>query len=813
MQKSVVWKYQIFLLMGVVTFIFLSYSWGSIPALGPLLSPFRGVWQNLPREELKSSEIFLSQLEKNVEVIWDEYGVPHIFAEDQKDLYFAQGYLVARDRLFQMDVSSRPGGARLSEMAGDLTRKMDRFFIKLGMRRSARRAAEEMLKDPQTRLAVEAYTEGVNAYINQLDDKELPPEYLILGIKPTHWTPLRTAEFLKTMAFNLAARSFDLYLTEHLQKFGWEKLEFLFPTYLKDEDYIFSNLKLKNLGSTQPVPEQFKTFTSEIKSLPDFFQPNQNQGSNNFAIGASKSQSGFPLLANDTHLGLSLPAVWYELQLFDKNHNVYGATFPGSPGVILGFNSELAWGVTNGTTDVLDWYEIEFKSENSLEYLVDGQWKLAEKEIEVLDVKNGASEEVEVLWTDFGVVFHRQGKLGWALRWTAHEASNELKAFLSLNHSSSFESCKESISYFLTPSQNFICMDKKQIGLWHQGLFPDRFANQGKFIMDGRKSENNWKTWIAKEDLPHVIDPEAGYVRSSNNMVYGAEYAHYLGWDYDESYRAKRIRQLIEAKEKLAPLDLIEIQNDVIDLHAQKVIPRMLNGLAFSKLNESQIDLVEKLKAWDFVARVESVETTFYKMWWNEFEDILFDEFGKERKQTYYPRRQRTAEILNETMESGWEEWIDVVSTKEKKETLNDLINKSFDSAWEKLNRENGGYGDSWRWGKARPTHFRHVARIPGFGANHLEVPGTRYSPRASTGDLGPTWKLVVTLGPELKAWSHIPGHNQGHPFSNLFEHYMQDWIKGEMKPVHFLSSLDEDLNQKLGSYRSMTLKADKGAK
>lgn len=791
MRSSLVWKYQIFLLIAVLSFIFLAHSWGRIPALGPLLSPFQGIWRNLPEKRPESETLAVRGLKENVEVVWDNYGVPHIFSKHPEDLYRAQGYLVARDRLFQMDLSSRPGAGTVSEFAGEVTRDLDRFFIKLGMRKSSEKALQMMMSNPRTKLALENYTEGVNAYIESLTPHTYPPEYKVLGVEPARWTPLRTAHFLKTMAFNLAARSFDLYLTQHLQKFGWQATEFLFPNNLATEDYIFDQRGFKFDDKPLPVPLELEKFVSPLKELPDYFQPNKNQGSNNFAVSAAKSTTGFPILANDTHLGLSLPSVWYELQLNDETHNVYGATFPGSPGVILGFNSELAWGVTNGTTDVVDWFEIEFRSEDSIEYLVDGNWRKAEKQIELLKVKGGGTEEVEVLWTEFGVIMHREGKLGWALRWTAHEASNELLAFLELNHAQSYDKCIAAIAHFKTPSQNFICVDKAHIGIKHQGEFPARFNNQGKYVMDGRKSENNWSGWIPQDDLPSIKDPSVGYVRSSNNMVMNSTYPYYLGWDYDESYRALRIRHLLESKQQLSPMDLMSIQNDIKDLHAEAVIPPMITYLSLDELTEEQVRFVEQLRAWDFLATTDSVATSFYKIWWNKFEELLFDEFGPERFETYYPRRQKTAEIFNEPLSQEWEAWLDLKESDEK-EDLKALVNQSFKQTWDALSEEYGSMIPNWQWGHARPTDFRHVARLPGFGQTDLKVPGTRYTPRASTGDLGPTWKLIVSLGPELKAWTNIPGHNKGHPFSQDFEFYVSDWIEGKMKLVHFLASSKE---------------------
>lgn len=798
MNRSAFWKYQIILFAAVGLLIFLSFPWGKIPALGPLLSPFSGIWQSHTPRSLRGEEIKIEGLKQAVQVEWDEYGVPHIFAQNSHDLYLTQGYLTARDRLFQMDLQSRPGGGRISELVGERTAKFDEFFIKIGIRRSAQRALEQLKTDPIAWEAVQAYTQGANFYIQNLEEKDYPPEYKILGTAPSLWTPLKTAQFLKTMSFNLAGRSYDLHLTRHLQKWGLKPISFLFPDGLphSQEDYIFLDNEMTVRPKPVEPPEDFLNFVTQLKNWPEFLQPFATNGSNNFAVSSKRSSTGYSILANDTHLRLTLPAIWYEIQLSSPEQNVYGASFPGSPSVVLGFNKDIAWGVTNGTSDVVDWYEVEFKSPDSDQYLLDGEWVKAEKEIEVLKVRGGKEKTVEVLWTRHGAVVHREGKLGLALSWTVHEPSNELKTFLDLNRAARFEECEKAIQHFKAPSQNFICADAQDIGLWHEGRFPKRAKGQGKYVMDGRRSDLIWSDWIEQEEIPHVRHPEKGYVRSANNVVASDSYSYYLGWDYDESYRARRIRELIEAKEKIAPQDLMAIQNDIKDLHAKTVLPPMVALIPIQNLNPDQKKMVSELRDWDYLARASGRETTFYKEWWRQFEKALYEDDLGERKGNLYPRRQRTAQVFLRMPgeKAEWEKWIDNSNT-ETKETLENLVLTSFFATWEKLEKELGPPGEAWNWGKARPTELSHVAYIPGFGSGEFEMPGTRYSPNANKGEHGATWKLVVALGPDLKAWTNIPGHNQGHPFSSEYTRFVKPWSKGEMKPVHFMAEAGKSEN------------------
>ncbi len=790
MSPSQILKYLWVSLTAVGFCVFISNSWGPLPALGPLLSPFTGIWQNLPRPILETEELEISGLKDEVQIKWDEHGVPHIFAQNDEDLYFAQGYVVARDRLFQMDIHSRPAAGTLSEVAGEATRNLDRFFIQMGMREASQTSYEAILEDPLSKLAVEAYSAGINAYIKSLKPKDYPPEYRILGAQPSLWTPNRTAHFLKTMAYNLSGRTYDLFLSLHAQKLGLNKTEFLFPDVLpfKADEFIFTNEEFKAAGNVPSAPEQFSAFITQLKTRPFYPQPDANNGSNNFAVGPKKSKTGFSIFANDTHLGLSLPPIWYEMQLSSPSHNVYGATFPGGPGIILGFNSEVAWGVTNGTTDVLDWYEVEFKDKDSLEYLVDGKWELAKKTKQILKVRNSSAEKVELIETRFGYVVLREEKLGLAIKWSVHKKSNELKAFLELDRAKSFKECHKAIEGFKSPSQNFLCADPQNVSLHHQGAFPKRFQGQGKYIMNGRDSRLDWKEWLRSEELPQSINPDRGFVRSANNPPTGSE-AVYLGWDYEEPFRARRIRQVLEEKPLHTPEDLMLLQNDIHDLHAKEALPELLKHLDFDKLSAQQKEVIENLRRWDFSANPKNSEPTIFEAWWKSFEEELFeDELGR-REESFYPRRRRTLQIFSSL--DQWKEWIDRKDT-DQEESLTQIIHASFLKAWSKLEEQHGPISDKWNWGKARPTELKHVARIPGFGSGKQEFSGTRYTVKANGGNHGPTWKLVVSLEPERKAWSYISGHSTGHPFSSNYQKLIEPWGKGEMKPVYFFKSLTD---------------------
>lgn len=789
-------KYQLSLGLAVLSLFALSYPLKPLTSLGPLLNPFKGVWRHKPLQI--PAEIRLKGLSAPVEVVVDPSGVPHLFAANREDLFLVQGWWSASQRLFQMDLSSRPGSGRLSELMGEATREYDEFFIKLGQRASSETALEAVREDPLTQIAVEAFSKGVNAYIKATATEGLPPEYVLLGIKPEPWSPLKTANFLKTMSFNLAGRSYDLHLTRHLQKLGRAKTEELFPDALpwhKSERFVFSHSQHQSPQPKVPAA-QFEDFVSGIKTWPKFLQPFATNGSNNFAVAPQKSENGFSILANDTHLGLSLPSVWLEMHLEAPGYSVYGATFPASPGVILGFNQKLAWGVTNGTSDVADWYEIEFKDETSLEYWLGDEWVSAEVVEEPLIVKSSGRQPVQVIKTAFGFVMHREGKRALTVDWTAHRKSNELKTFLSLGESETLEECHQAISTYQTPSQNFLCVTSSEISLTHQGLFPKRNSGQGKYVLPAR-AENRWTEWLTNQELPRAINPPEGFLRSANNHVLES-YESELGWDYDESYRARRIEEVLKQKTKHRPEDLIDLQNDETDLFAAEILPLLLKNLDESQLKEidknTLVPLLDFLQSWRFVADVKGLEATVFYAWWTEVENRLYAKQLGVREGNYYPRRQWTEGLLklcDQTSEASLCDWIPSLEASSNQK-LKTLVTLSFNEALKKLNQRFGPMGPSWSWGMARPTELRHIARLPGFGSQPLEMGGTRYSPNANHGRQGATWKLVVEMSDPPRAWSMINGGQSGHPFSADYELFVNDWREGKMKPVFFDSDIEK---------------------
>ena len=358
-------KFSLSLLLAIGAFYTLNTKLGSVPPIGKFLSPSQGVWQN-EKTESTSENFQIEGLLDKVTVYYDANLIPHIFAQNDMDLYRSQGYITAKHRLWQMEFQTYASGGRLSEIIGEKALNYDRAQRRKGMGFGAENALEKMKEDPEILKFLEAYCQGVNSYINSLKVNDYPVEYKLLDYKPEPWTVTKTALLLMYMTDDLCGRDHDLEYTNALRLFGEERFNLLYPDFFdindpvipKDTDWSFIDTPMTE------VPQSQLPLDSIVETME---KPDPDNGSNNWAVSGSKSYSGNPILANDPHLGLNLPSIWFVMQLATPEHNAFGATLPGALGVVSGFNTDIAWGETNATRDVKDWYKIEFKDKNFYE--------------------------------------------------------------------------------------------------------------------------------------------------------------------------------------------------------------------------------------------------------------------------------------------------------------------------------------------------------------------------------------------------------------------------------------------------------------
>ncbi|RMI15177.1 MAG: penicillin acylase family protein, partial [Calditrichaeota bacterium] len=468
-------------------------------------------------------------------------------------------------------------------------------------------------EDPRMREVVEAYTAGVNAWIEQLDPAEYPVEYKIFNYRPEPWTPLKCALLLKYMAWRLSGYNEELPRSRARAVLG---------------DSVADQLYFRETPLAQPIippgtPWNFQPLASPTPPS-SFFTPIPLAelepvppdaavgGSNNWAVSGAKTASGYPILCNDPHLSFSLPSVWYEIQLASPNVNVYGVSLPGAPAVIIGFNENIAWGVTNTETDVLDWYRIRFRDDRCREYYYDGKWQPTTFRVETIRVRGQEAVIDSIPFTHHGPVVYRATEkpfdenipVGMALRWTGHDPSRELKSFVLLNRAKNYPDFVEAISYFDCPGQNFAFADREgDIAIHHNGKFPLRWEKQGRYISDGADPAYDWAGWIPREQVPQVKNPPQGFVQSANQKPVDKTYPYYLGGHYAGFERGRRIHERLAEMERITPEDMMELQRDILNVHARTVLPTLLRILAQADLSLAEVRDYEILRHWDYRQR------------------------------------------------------------------------------------------------------------------------------------------------------------------------------------------------------------------
>ncbi len=786
-------------------FYVLQFPIGQTPAVGNFLNPFGGFWQNNTRQDELFTRYQVQGLKAEVKVVWDERQVAHVFAENDHDLYMMQGYLTARDRLWQMDFIARAAGGRLSEVVGERALELDRFRRRTGMVYAAENSLAAT-SDAQSKLVMEAYAKGVNRWIATLTPDQYPLEFKILNYQPEAWTPLKSALVLKYMAWDLTGRNDELQMTRTRQLLGDSLMNEMF---FKDSDLqrpIIPRNTAWPFEALSPPPAPESLVEIEPLAMNMLLSPDPDIGSNNWAVSGEKTKSGHAILCNDPHLALRLPAIWYEIQLHAPGVNVYGTSIPGAPAVIIGFNENISWGVTNAATDVMDWYEIEFRDDAQSEYLYDGEWLQAKQRLETIHVLNGASIVDTIPMTRFGPLVYNAAEksfssnvpTGMALRWTAHQPSNELRTFLHLNRATDYDTFTHALSFFDCPAQNFVYADNQgNIAIHHNGKFPVRWQHQGRYISDGRDPAYDWKEYIPREHLPKVKNPEQGFVFSANQRPTDMSYPYYLGARYATFERSMRIHERLNEMQNITVEDMMVLQKDNQNLRAEAVLPIMLDVLEMQGVSLAEARDMDLLRSWDFSNERDEVGPLIFDTWWSNFHALVWEDEVRDQDEVLStPVSEVTVNLLLSDTASIW---FDRRDTAER-ERLGDILSQSFAETSQQLTEKHGLFGDDWQWGKARGTDILHMAQIPGMGRTGLETNGNRAIVNATSKRFGPSWRMIVEMGPEIRAWGIYPGGQSGNPGSQYYDNMIDDWVAGEYYPIVFLKSADEASEDIIGT-------------
>ncbi|MFL5739031.1 MAG: penicillin acylase family protein, partial [Flavisolibacter sp.] len=664
----------------------LNRKWGAVPPLGKFLSPQQGFWQNAEPADLNRNEnLSFNALKGNVNVYLDDRLVPHIFAQNNEDAYFVQGFLHAKYRLWQMELQTYAAAGRISEKLGNDPKfiNFDREQRRSGMAWSAEKALHAFESDPVSKAVCDAYTAGINSYIQSLTAATMPLEYKLLDYEPEPWSNLKIALFLKQMSKTLAGYDNDLENTSSKGVISFEELMKLDPQVHDSlEPIIPRGTMIIDSPGIKPVkPLSADSLYFEKKDTiqeKQISKPNPDNGSNNWAVSGKKTRSGAPILCNDPHLDLTFPSIWYEMQITTPEVNVYGATFPGSPNVIIGFNDSIAWGVTNAQRDVRDYYEIHFKDEKRDEYMYNGQWQKSEKRIEEIKIRGAATLYDTVAYTSFGpVVYDRSfsrelsGDKAIALRWTAHDSSNEGMTFYKLNRAHNYNEYLEAIRPFNCPGQNFVFASKSgDIAIWQQGKFPARWYGQGMYVMPGTDSSYLWQGFIPQNENPHILNPDRGFVESANQRPVDSSYPYFIPGNYINA-RGVSITRRLNAMNDITPQDLMLLQNDVYSVFAEGARKMLLKYVREGALNGDARRYLDMVKSWDLNTTANSKATTVYQTWFDSLEkEVWQDEWSRWNLQLPTPEEQTLLEAINRDSSFSY---VDNVLTPQKG-TIDDVV-------------------------------------------------------------------------------------------------------------------------------------------
>jgi penicillin amidase len=778
----------------------LQTKFGSIPPLGKFLNPATGFWQNAESKNLiTQQELKLDGLLNEVIIQYDENHIPHIFAKNEHDLYYAQGYITATDRLWQMDIQTRSASGRLAEVVGAKALETDRYHRRMGMVYGAENTLRGMMKDPQTRVSIQAYTDGINQYIHNLTIRNYPIEYKLLNYQPEEWKPINCALLLKLMSETLAGGSDDMEITNTLNKFGAAVTQDLFPDQSFQKEPIIPAGTKWNFKPL-PVPKPSASFKAQMMGNNKPAGKVEGIGSNNWAVAGSKTATGYPILANDPHLHLTFPSIWYQVQLNAPGINVYGVSLPGSPNVIIGYNQNISWGVTNVDADVLDWYSIKFKDATKNEYWYNNRWNKTTRRTETIKVKGQPDVTEQVIYTHFGPVVYedkaQQGKgpqfvpAGTALRWIAHDETNDVKTFYLLNRGKNYDDYRKALTFYAAPAQNFIFASSgNDIAITPNGKLPLKFKEQGKFILDGTDPANNWQGWIPASQNPTVKNPPRGFVSSANQESTDNTYPYYINWQFGAYQRGARINNRLAAMNNITVDSMRLLQTDNYSIVARDILPTLLNYLDASKLDENQREALHLVKDWDKRFDATSVGAAIFNKWWKNVYSMTWkDDFGEMYGKYRWPTSDRTIQLLLQQPNAKWFNDVTTPST----ETCADIVSKAFNVAVDELVNEYGKPGKAWQWGLIRPTEIDHLANLPGFGSGKFTSGGNGGVVNAITGGNGPSWRMVVQMGPQAKGYGIFPGGESGNPGSFYYTDMLQTWKDGRLNKLLFLKSATE---------------------
>ncbi len=758
--------------------------------------------------------VAIAGLKDAVTIDRDQWGRPWIRAKSLEDAVTAQGYVMAQDRLWQMDLLRRVSAGNLSEIFGGVALYFDEESRTLGMRQAAERAAADA--SPEIRGLLEAYARGVNESIARRGNK-LPIEFVVLGYKPRLWTPADTylisLYMYKTLTSTWQEKLSRQWITA---KVGPDRARDLFVEDSPLDHYIWtigSSASLPRSPNAKPLavsaqgtddePPLAPTWEAARSFLAEFDEPTSEIiGSNNFVVSGAHTASGKPLLANDTHLQLSVPALWYVIHLTAPGLNVQGFALPGAPLVIIGHNDRIAWGFTNSNVDVEDLYVETFDTTNPQLYRADGKLLAADVRHETIHVRGSPNVNLDVTITRHGPIVHRdpseQGGRAYALRWTALEPGGLDFGFPLLGQAENWRDFVEATRHIAGPGQNTIYADVDgNIGFTTPARVPIRAKGNGALPVPGDTDDFEWKGYITFEELPRVLNPPEGVIATANARTVGPGYKYYLTDRQAGPYRTARLYELLSNRTGLTAADCNAIQNDIVSLPNRFLAGALVTAAkTTSPRNPRTLQLIAKLQSWDARATADSVETSFVEytrhgLFRRLLAPYLGDEVTKyelwEPQSVYNDVWWRDKVFLENVLRERPAAWLPSGLA-----SYDELLMTSADEAVAALQKQSGNSdAAAWTWGRLHPLDMIHPLGRAGplhglFSIGPYPQGGTVDTVRAMGVGHGPAMRLVADLANFDQSLMEIPTGESGQYASPYYRDQFSEWFAGRGIPAPF---------------------------
>ena len=770
---------------------------GPLPALGPTFNPATGAWTMAADAQVTDRMLHLEGLEQETRVLFEKDGTAHITAQTDHDLFLAMGYVHARFRLFQMDLLRRQGAGRLSEIVGKEAIDTDRFELELGLLRTAHAEWNALPQGDDSRAALTAYAQGVNARISEARSiHQLDAMFKLLGYEPQPWTPIDSLLVKGDMTQTLNFTDTPLVMSLLNKSLGADLASEWFPILPPNSQSPYDPGPYPK-PTVAPIETMRQVTDAEAESAQALYQKlaalpqglvATGGASNNWAVAGPKSTSGGALLAGDPHLHLTLPAIWFQLSMDSPTYHAAGVSIPGTPVVLIGHNEHIAWSLTDAQNQQTFFYVEKEDPAHPGMYSWNGGWKEYTSVSFDIPVRGGTTQHVKVRSSVHGPVISDRGQTT-SVWWAGNLPSQDLKVLLQIDRAGSWQEFRDALRGWLSPTHNFVYADDRgNIGLISAGYYPQVARGEPWLPMPGT-GEFDIKGTIPYDDIPQDYNPPDHIIWSANQRQVTKDYPYYIGTAsnfFDPGYRANEIHRVLSGPGKLSATDMMALQTDTRDFLASQVVPVLLKSLSTEKLSPNESAAVQLLRTWDYGMDVNSAAAS---VWWFFWQAYMSETFGPWWKSRGVPVTLDEDEEVTNALTQDLEAW-----------TLHDPTNRVFSApgvgsrtapdaqrkAFHNAMRHFRGDPNSWTWGTYHTRELENLAQISGLSYGPHPDRGDAYTPLAARdfpSTHGPSWRMVVDWGSHTFQGVY-PGGQSENPASDWYTNHVDTWWSGLLDPM-----------------------------